>query len=120
MVETVVVNVSTSGRLDLRPVADALRALADALEALDLTPAPPPAAPEDRLTALGWLTVPQAAQRFGVSTATVWRRLQAGAWPSSTLPGTRARRFSPEDVAAIAENDGGPVRRSPDGASSGA
>lgn len=49
----------------------------------------------------GWLTIAQAAAYFGVSRRTVARRIAAGDWPISRLPGMRSRRFSPEDWAAI-------------------
>ena len=56
------------------------------------------------MTALppGWATVAQTARHFHVSRATVYRRVKAGEWPSSVLPGMRHRRFSPDDLAAIA------------------
>lgn len=50
----------------------------------------------------GWLTIDQAATYFGVSRATADRLIAAGTWPTSKLPGMRHRRFSPEDIAAIA------------------
>lgn len=55
------------------------------------------------MTALppGWASVGQLADHFGVSRPTVYRRMRAGEWPSSVLPGMRHRRFSPADIAAI-------------------
>jgi excisionase family DNA binding protein len=49
----------------------------------------------------GWLTIDGAARYFGVGRTTVYRRIQAGDWPTSVLPGMRAKRFSPENIAAI-------------------
>jgi excisionase family DNA binding protein len=49
----------------------------------------------------GWLTVPEAAARYGLSKATIYRLIASGEWPSSVLPGVRARRFSPADLEQI-------------------
>lgn len=48
-----------------------------------------------------WLTIGQLAARLSVSTRTVERRVAEEAWPSTLIPETRARRFSPADVALI-------------------
>lgn len=55
------------------------------------------------MTALpkGWLTIAQAAVYFGVSRATIERRIAAGDWPTSILPGMTKPRFSPADIATI-------------------
>lgn len=49
----------------------------------------------------GWLDIDQLAAHFGVGRRTVERKISSGVWPSTVLPGTRARRFSPDDVAEI-------------------
>ena len=50
--------------------------------------------------AAGW-TVDETAAYFGISKRSVEYKIARGEWPSSRLPGVRARRFMPEDIAAI-------------------
>jgi excisionase family DNA binding protein len=50
-----------------------------------------------------WLSAAEVAALFGVSVRTVRRRIADETWPSTRVPGTRARRFSPADVEAIGE-----------------
>lgn len=52
-------------------------------------------------TPAGWFTIDQAAQHFAVSRATAYRRIAAGDWPTSRLPGMAHTRLSPEDIAEI-------------------
>lgn len=51
----------------------------------------------------GWLSVNDAAAYYGVSRATVYRRIETGDWPCSRLPGSSHLRFSPEDLLAISQ-----------------
>lgn len=54
-------------------------------------------------TPSGWLTITQAGAHFGVSRSTVLRCIAAGEWPTPLyLPGLATRRFSPEQLDAIA------------------
>lgn len=48
-----------------------------------------------------WLTVAEAAKRFGVSGRTIYRLVEMRTIPFHRLPGTGAVRFSPEDIAEI-------------------
>jgi hypothetical protein len=61
---------------------------------------------KDRLDHGGFLDMHQLADYFGVSHRTVQRRVASGDWPSSPVPDTRARRFSPADVARIEKRMG--------------
>lgn len=86
----------------LRTVAKALDDVAKVMEK-SRTPAPTPK-PTVKGPAYNyerWLTIAEAAKRFGVSRSTVDRRIATGEWPVTRLPGMKAPRFSPDDIATI-------------------